>query len=384
MSDNQLRTEGGISKPQKIRDSNIELFRIITMLLIISHHYVVNSGLTASDGPIYSDPLSWRSLFLLIFGAWGKIGINCFIMITGWFMCESYITVRKFAKLFAEWTFYHLVFAVVFLCTRYNGFSLKEFFKALIPIRRIDTGFTPAFFLFFLLIPFLNILIHNMDEKKHLLLMIWAGFTYVFLGTVPGFSVTMNYVSWFSVIFLIASYIRLYPKKIYGKTAFWGFMTAVLIMLDIGSVISCTWLGQRIGKNISYAFVSDSNTFLAVFTGISAFLFFKNLKIKNSKVINAFGASTFGVLLIHANSDAMRQWLWKDTIDCVGHYDAPLMPLYAMGCVIGIFLVASLIDIVRIQLLEKPFFKLWDKHWDGFLTWWEKVERKFFPKMDSK
>ena len=110
-------------------------------------------------------------------------------------------------------------------------------------------------------------------------------------------------------------------------------------------------------------FVADSNTFLAVATGVCAFMFFKNLKIKYYKVINAFAASTFGVLLIHANSEALRQWLWKDTIDCVGHYDAKLMPLYAIGCVLGIFVACSLIDMIRIWFIEKPFFKAWDKHW---------------------
>ena len=51
------------------RDSNIELLRIITMLLIVAHHYVVNSGLTALDRPLYANPLSWRSIFLFLFGA---------------------------------------------------------------------------------------------------------------------------------------------------------------------------------------------------------------------------------------------------------------------------------------------------------------------------
>lgn len=60
------------------RDTNLELYRIITMFLIVAHHYVVNSGLTAIDGPIYVAPTSLKSLFLLIFGAWGKTGINCF------------------------------------------------------------------------------------------------------------------------------------------------------------------------------------------------------------------------------------------------------------------------------------------------------------------
>ncbi len=71
---------------KKLRDSNLELFRIITMLLIVAHHYVVNSGLTAPDGPIFAEPLSSDSLYLLLIGAWGKIGINCFVLITGYFI----------------------------------------------------------------------------------------------------------------------------------------------------------------------------------------------------------------------------------------------------------------------------------------------------------
>lgn len=50
---------------KKHRDSNLELFRIITMLLIVAHHYVVNSGLLAQDGPVWANPLSSDSLFLL-------------------------------------------------------------------------------------------------------------------------------------------------------------------------------------------------------------------------------------------------------------------------------------------------------------------------------
>jgi len=74
--------------PSKQRESNLELFRIISMLLIVAHHYVVNSGLTLPEGPLATDPLSWRSIFLLLFGAWGKTGINCFMMITGYFKLQ--------------------------------------------------------------------------------------------------------------------------------------------------------------------------------------------------------------------------------------------------------------------------------------------------------
>lgn len=40
----------------KQRNSNLELFRILTMMSIVAHHYVVNSELLAADGVINSNP----------------------------------------------------------------------------------------------------------------------------------------------------------------------------------------------------------------------------------------------------------------------------------------------------------------------------------------
>ncbi len=54
----------------KIRNSNLELYRIIVMLLIVAHHYVANSGL---GSVLQENPLSERSLFFYLFGAWGKL-----------------------------------------------------------------------------------------------------------------------------------------------------------------------------------------------------------------------------------------------------------------------------------------------------------------------
>ncbi len=47
--------------------------------------------------------------------------------------------------------------------------------------------------------------------------------------------------------------------------------------------------------------------FVAMFTMISA-----SLSSAISRFINIIGAGTFGVLLIHANSETMRNWLWHD------------------------------------------------------------------------
>ena len=322
-------------------------------MLIVAHHFVVNSGLT-SESANYSEPLSGQSLFLLLFGAWGKTGINCFVLITGYFMCRSNITIRKFVKLLGGGVmFYRIVIYLVFFLTGYEAFSISSFTKAIIPINQIGTNFTSCFIVFYLCIPFLNILVHHLSEKQHVRLLCLLGFLYILLGTAH--RVTMNYVSWFIVLYFIASYIRLYPHKCFSNTKLWGWLTLIILIISSISVISSTWLGTRINRHMHYAFVADSNTLLAVALGISSFLFFKNVKIPYNRLINTIAVSTFGVLCIHANSDTMRRWLWGDLLDNTGHYGSPIMPLYAVGCVIGVFVVCVLIDMARIQCVEKFF-----------------------------
>ena len=101
---------------KEYRESGLELFRILTMLQIIAHHYVVNSGLMAV---IFADPLNTKSIFLLLFGALGKTGINCFLLITGYFMCKSEITMKKFLKLIIQVEFYKILFFAIFTISGY-------------------------------------------------------------------------------------------------------------------------------------------------------------------------------------------------------------------------------------------------------------------------
>ena len=158
---------------RKERNSNLELYRIIVMLLIVAHHYVVNSGLMSV---MKEEPLHIHSIFLYLFGMWGKTGINCFVMITGYFMYKSHISLRKFMKLLFEIYFYSLIITGTFLLTGYAHPSFSTVFYAWVPIQS------------------------------------WG----------------VNYVSWFVVLYFIASYIRLYgfPIKISNRN--WGWLTFCL------------------------------------------------------------------------------------------------------------------------------------------------------------
>ena len=296
-------SEGVGIASKKPRSSNLELYRIICMLMIVAHHYVTNSGLTGAGEPLTTEFTS-KSIFLYIFGAWGKTGINCFMMITGYFMCTSRITIRKFLKLITHIYLYNVVIFAFFLGMGYESFNSLRIVKLLMPFWGFSGDFVSCFIVFFLTIPFWTILVQNMTKRQHEMLLILLLLCYTLLGSIPSFRVTFNYITWFGVIFLIASYIRLYPAKLFECKSLWGLLTLTLVAL---SSLSIVVLQKYLAAG--YFFMSDCNKLFAVAVAVASFLWFKNMNIKYSKVINAFGAGTFGVLLIHANSGAMRTWL---------------------------------------------------------------------------
>lgn len=340
---------------KKQRSSNFELYRIIVMFMIVCHHYVVNSRLLEVLGVNAS---SSASLFYYILGAWGKTGINCFVLITGYFMCSSSITLRKFLKLILQVYFYDIVINVIFAFTGYHQFGFKESWMLLWPLKGINSNFVSCFLMFFWCIPFINVVIHNINKRQHqyLIALLLFGFSIVAIPPL-NYTVSINYVTWFGVLYIVSSYLRLYPVRYDKNTKFWFFGTLTSIVIGFLSIL---YRLDR-GDDAPYDYISDSNQILSLSIAVCSFMLFKNLRIPQSRFINAIASTVFGVLLIHANSDIMRQWLWQDVVDCVGHYNVANYRIYTLGSIICIFLGCSLIDYLRINTLEKYVFQFIDK-----------------------
>lgn len=300
--------------------------------------------------------LSTASVFYYILGAWGKTGINCFVLITGFFMCKSSISIRKFLKLYLQIVFYFVIFYAVFCIAGYQSFSTLEFLKLFVPFRHIiSDSFVSAYLVWWLFIPFLNAIVYNISRRQHLLLTCLCVGVFTFYPYLPDFQISVNPICWFTTLYFIASYIRLFPETIFHSQSakIWGFATFLSLVIGIASIVGILYFNAVNGKQLNpYGLVSDSNAPIELLISVTSFMLFKNLKIDYNKTINAVGATTFGVLLIHANCSSMRQWLWKDTIDCIGHYDVNLYWLYAIGSCVCVFVLCSVIDAIRIKYLE--------------------------------
>ena len=341
----------------KVRNSNIELMRILAILLVISHHMVVNTPLEGLFDINYHKD---NFIYLKIFSLWGKTAINAFIFITGYFMCTAKVTWKKVLKLWMEVKFYIIGFYILFCIIGYIDFSLSELFKTVFNvIYYFNNGFTPSFIVLYLFIPFLNMFLKSLKKEHHLKLIICLLLVFTISVSVFHNRTAFDYIGWYMTVYIVAAYIRLYDMKWTSNNLLCG---PILLLLIVGICVF-TMICINTGHDFYYYFICESNTICSFLIGMFLFLFFKNLKIKNSRIINFVASTTFGVLLIHTAGDAMRQFIWLDVFNVTALYD------YGIGKTIGysilysiiVFVVCSLIDAIRILIIEKPVMKLLSK-----------------------
>lgn len=130
-------------------------------------------------------------------------------------MCTKTISIRKFLKLNFEVYFYLISIYFVFLIAGIEQFSFLRLGLTIFPFWEFSHNFVACFLVFYLTIPFWNILIHNMDKHQHQMLLILLLCIFSIIGNIPYIDMVVNYVVWFGVIYLLSSYVRLYPSKFF-------------------------------------------------------------------------------------------------------------------------------------------------------------------------
>lgn len=125
--------------------------------------------------------------------------------------------------------------------------------------------------MFFLCIPFLNILINHLTKRQHQLFVALLLFGFSIVAFPPlSFKVSFNYVSWFCILYLVSSYLRLYPFKLDNNTILWACLTIFSILIGI---ISILYLVNK-GTKLPYHYISDSNQIISLVIAVSSFMFF--------------------------------------------------------------------------------------------------------------
>ena len=343
------------------------------MLLIIAHHYVVNSGVTDH---IELNHLTANSAFLVLWGMWGKTAINAFVLITGYFMCEKVLTWEKVLTLWLQVKFYKIVIALVLAAFGMYALSAGAVARMVFSnLRGAGDSFTGSFLIMYLMIPFLNRVVRQFGRVhlRNLALFLVALFTVT--TTFFGNTAIVNDVFWYATLYLLAAYMRLYPhawmddpvitRRVFLVSVALGYLSVLGILgaMQLGCLSGV--LGRYYDRvTFCYFFVSDSCKLLALIISVSCFLFFKNVRLGHRPIINKVASASFGVFLIHTHSSALRAWLWGDVFDVPGMLVAPLPLLVCQATLVpfAVYGACAALDLARATFLERPLFAFLGRH----------------------
>ncbi len=342
------------------RQSNFELLRIFAMLMIISHHFVVH-GFFEYD--VFSVTLP--KIYLRCMNIGGKVGVNIFVFISGYFLIESKkVKISKLCKLWGQIFFYSVVIYLIFN----REFVGYEYFSSLFPVTSGEWWFASSYLMLYLLHPYLNKLLCSLEQEQYRRLLILCVCCLILLPTffyllVPDCNDTVwekNVLLWMMFIYSVGGYIRMFcgQKLTHDKCKHYVALALITTVFTWLIVILYDIIGvyiNEMGLNSTKWYTIQK---LPIFLlSLFWFLAFCTMKIRYHRVINILGSATFGVYLIHDNYD-VKIFLWKDLFHNANYADTLFLIPYSIAVVIAVYLACTGIELLRMRLIEPCYIKL--------------------------
>lgn len=313
---------------QKVRQSNFELLRIICMLLIVAHHFAVHSFF-----PVEAGGFGRAVIRTMIVG--GKLGVNVYVLISGYFLINSQFNIRKVFKIVKDVLFYSLGIWFVMFCFGYTDLNSLNI-GILLPILTKQYWFITCYLALIIFSPFINTCLKNCTQKQHAALIVALLFIQVLM---PEWFETeiIGELGWFITLYIISAYLRLYSSKFFSDNR---FMVPIAIISFILMVVAIVFKGLDL---------YSMRNIVCVLCSISLFCAFKNINIPYNRFINATAGCTLAVYLIHEHI-LVRFSLWNQIIKAPAHVYSNWFALYAFLSVVIVYVGCCLIEFVKCMI----------------------------------
>lgn len=260
-----------------VRESGIELLRILAMSLIVIHHFMIHT-----ITPKYF-PLGLYNLF----APWFLTGVNLFFLISGYFQVNY--SLKNILKLTLTILFFVLInWIALFLCN--VQISYRDFIRSLIfPISESPYWFIAVYYILLIISPLLNISLKQMTDitlGKFLLV-----FTFVNIYSCGlGYNfVNSNGYSLLQCIYLyvVATYLRRTENRI-------KFSKSSLFLIFLLATISNCLLAY-IYPTVKFIF--HYNNIFLITASVSLFILFSRFHFRN-RIINSIASAALGCYLL--------------------------------------------------------------------------------------
>ena len=217
------------------RKTNLELLRIIAMLMIILHHFALYSGFSFSVENAFGNKIT-----VDILSMFGKLGVTLFIMISGYFYDKASFKLNKFLKLLITVWIYSIIGLTIGIITNSNEVSFINIIKAALPVTLGRYWFITCYILIYIFSPYVKTVIDKMERKdlKHMLIIafiIWS-----VIAIVPSSKTFMNEFIILEFVYFVGAYIRKYDinilnnkKRIVCIIGIILCMVIIMVMLEV-------------------------------------------------------------------------------------------------------------------------------------------------------
>ena len=367
-----------MERAQRIRQSNFELMRIISIFMIVVWHVILSGvGLKQVDGIL--------ALFFDIIRAVFVVHVNSFILVTGYFQCTSSFKLRKLLNLLATSWFYRIISLLIVLMLSLSTYTNLEILKNgfILPLDH-EHWFIHYYVLLYLISPFLNKYINRVNQKElkiTVLVLIFINSILPYLSNQGFFTVNFGFSLYhFITLYFIGSYLRKYPlhKSYHFKSMSIKKFRILLIFI----FFSCSFVSlavQYFGKYICImgngfgSIINEVGSVLQLHAGAYDFpltilqscaylLLFIIISFK-SKFINYISSLMIGVYLIH-ESEVIKPYIYQLwPFDIKLHSNLYIL-LQIFTFALFIFIGCILIEIIRkilLKILKFIIFKLKNK-----------------------
>ena len=329
------------------RNSNFELLRIIAIVMITAYHYVVHG---ATDMAITS---GGGSIFLNICSLWGKAGVNIFCLLTGFMLVrKENISYGKLKTVEAQILFYTLLGLIVGFIFG-NHIGLGALTKTIMPVVFGHYWYMTAYVIVFLLSPYINILIKNIDKDSFWELLLIC---YVVWSIIPFITVrehTGMYWSqfiWFVVMYMTGAYIRIVPARFSKR-----FYVNTLWLSNIGlilSVVALSILSLKYEVIVPYIpYFRWSNSPFVIAICISMMRLADIVPAKSVSWINFLSSLVLGIYLFQENI-FFQDICWNDWFNNSIPSSILQGIVHIIVSVAGVCIIGGTIDYLRSKIFK--------------------------------
>lgn len=346
---------GGV-RTARDRQSNLELLRIVAMLAIIVSHFTLFSGYGFDPGSLSVNRLWIESMGI------GNIGVNIFVLISGYFLSQTRgLKLKKAIQLWLQLFFYSAAIYLLFVFLGLTPFSRLQLLRSLCPVISEQWWFASTYFMLFLLSPWLNLALAQLDRRGCRALLALLTVCWSVIPTVSLQRVQSSKLLWFVYLYTLAAYIRRWARPPRGRPGVYLWPAAAVMALACLSVAAVEARGLSDPDVLGYTnFLYDMQRLPMLLAALLLFLGFREVDLGRSRGVNLVSSATFGVYLIH-EQDLMRQFLWHTLLPRGQFGDSPLLIPYTFLIALLVFAVCALLELARRYVLEARYLPLLDR-----------------------